>query len=273
MTRENYEQITVEGRGAVILLTLNRPERLNAWTPQMMRELVRAVRDANADPAIGAIVVTGAGRGFCAGADIGLQFAPALDGAGQGRRDPSLPITDDWVRLCRESKPMVAAINGPAVGVGLTMVLPFDYLVAAQGAKLSARFIKMGLVPELASSHFLVLRCGWGAASWLALSGTTVLADEAARLRLVDRVVPPEDVLAEALAVAAELAANPAPQLLMVKELLTRNANERNLEVVQQRELEALSVASKTPEHRVAVKAFLERRAPHVATLPSPGRD
>ena len=93
--------------------------------------------------------------------------------------------------MCRASKPLLAAINGPAIGVGLTMVLPFDQILAAEGAKLSARFVKMGLVPELASSHFLVARCGFGNASWLALSGTTVLAEEAARLGLVDVVAAP----------------------------------------------------------------------------------
>jgi enoyl-CoA hydratase/carnithine racemase len=142
------------------------------------------------------------------------------------------------------------------------MVLPFDQLVAAEGAKLSARFVKMGLVPELASSHYLVARCGWGAASWLALSGATILAEEALPMRLVDRVVPVERVVDEALAVASELAANPAPQLRMIKELLSANAAETDLAAVQKRELEALNIAYRTPEHREAVTAFLEKRAP-----------
>ena len=120
------------------------------------------------------------------------MFEPQLD---DGRDRPSragAERPDDWVRLCRESKPLVAAINGAAIGVGLTLVLPFDQLVAAEGAKLSARFVKMGLVPELASSHWLVTRCGFGAASWLALSGATVIAEEARELGLVDRVTSPE---------------------------------------------------------------------------------
>ena len=120
----------------------------------------------------------------------------------------------------------------------------------------------MGLVPELASSHFLVARCGFGAASWLALSGTTVLGDEAARLRLVTGPCPPEQVLDEAMAVAAELAGNPPTQLRMIKELLTENAMETDLDAVQRREGEALSVAYKTPEHHEAVRAFLEKRPP-----------
>ncbi|MDQ1424180.1 MAG: hypothetical protein QOD72_1678 [Acidimicrobiaceae bacterium] len=257
-----YEQILAERRDDVVVLTLNRPDRLNAWTPRMSAELVDAISKANDDNDVGAVVVTGAGRGFCAGADIGGQFAAKLDGEAANDAPSPETLRVDWVQFCRDSKPLVAAINGPCIGVGLTMVLPFDQLVAAEGAKLSARFVKMGLVPELASSHFLVARCGWGAASWLALSGTTILADEALRLRLVDRVVPVEQVLDEALAVASELAANPAPQLRMIKELLSANATETDLNLVQKREMEALNTAYRTPEHREAVSAFLEKRPP-----------
>ncbi|HET6873839.1 MAG TPA: enoyl-CoA hydratase-related protein [Acidimicrobiales bacterium] len=257
-----YEQILHEQRDDIVLLTLNRPQRLNAWTPRMSAELVHAIRAANGDSSVGAVVLTGAGRGFCAGADIGEQFAPAALGDGEAPAADVDPETGNWVDLCRESKPLVAAINGPAIGVGLTMVLPFDVLVAAEGAKLSVRFVKMGVVPELASSHFLVSRCGWGAASYLALSGATVLAEEARDIRLVDRVVPPERVVDEAIAVASEIAANPPPSVRMAKQLLTRNAVETDLGAVQRREAAALAVAYKTPEHAEAVRAFLEKRPP-----------
>ena len=261
-----YEQILSEQRGDVLLLTLNRPERLNAWTPKMSAELTDAIKRANDDRSIGAIVVTGAGRGFCAGADIGSQFAPGVE-AQEKKVAPEASSgavrVGEWVGLCRASKPLVAAINGPVIGVGLTMVLPFDVLIAAEGAKLSARFVKMGLVPELGSSHFLVTRCGFGNASWLALSGTTVLADEAKQLGLIDRVVAHEALMDEAMAVATELAGNPAPQLRMIKELLTQNAAESDLELVQRREGDALEVAYRTPEHHEAVRAFLEKRTPN----------
>jgi 2-(1,2-epoxy-1,2-dihydrophenyl)acetyl-CoA isomerase len=253
-----YEQILVEPVDAVVTITLNRPEKLNAWTPQMMEELTAAIVAANDDPAIGAIVVTGAGRGFCAGADIGAVFDTGLkDGHDEQPRERP---QHDWVGLCRQSKPLVAAINGASIGVGLTLVLSFDQIIAAKGAKLSCRFVKMGLVPELASSHFLTARCGFGAASWLALSGTTVLAEEAKQLGLVDRVVEPDALLAEASAVAAELAANPPTQVRLIKELLTANADESDLGAVQRREIEAMQVAYKTPEHAEAVAAFLEKR-------------
>lgn len=263
-----YEQILTDRHDAVVLITLNRPEKLNAWTPLMMAELTAAIGAANDDPDIGAIVVTGAGRGFCAGADIAAVFGQNLDGApapdpaadpGSERR----PAAVDWVLFCRSSKPLVAALNGPAIGVGLTMVLPFDQILAAEGAKLSVRFVKMGLVPELASTHFLVARCGHGAASWLALSGDTILADEAARLRLVDRVCSPDDLLEEALAVAGTLAANPPTAVRMIKDLLTANGAETDLGLVQSRELRALQQAYASPDHHAAVRAFLEGgRAP-----------
>src|SRR4051794_2611867 len=257
-----FEQILVEQVADVVRITLNRPERLNAWTPKMLREMTQVITDANDDTAVGAIVVTGAGRGFCAGADIGSQFAAGVEGKEREDRPAVDRSALDWVQLCRTSKPLVAAINGACIGIGLTMVLPFDQIIAADDAKLSARFVKMGLVPELASSHFLVARCGFGAASWLALSGATILGDEAARLRLVDRAVPVDRVVDEAMAVAAELAANPPTQLRMIKELLSLNATDGDLAAVQRREGEMLNKAYKTPEHQEAVRAFLEKRPP-----------
>src|SRR4051794_14940083 len=133
-----YEQIMVEQADAVLRITLNRPEKMNAWTPHMMGELTRAITAANDDRSIGAIVVTGAGRGFCAGADIEAVFDKGLK---EGHRESPEPRRrDDWVSLCRDSKPLIAAINGASIGVGLTLVLPFDQIIAARGAKLSARF-------------------------------------------------------------------------------------------------------------------------------------
>ena len=218
---------------------------------------------ANDDPAVGAVVFTGAGRGFCAGADIEGEFAPAVDGRGDRDRGRGPPPATDWVRLCRASKPLLAAINGPAIGIGLTMVLPFDQLIAAEGAKLSARFVKMGLVPELASSHFLVARCGFGNASWLALSGTTVLAEDAVRLRLVDVVVPPEQLLEVTMAPGRRAGrATRRPRCGSSRSCSPRNADETDLAEVQRRELAALEIAYTTPEHHEAVRAFLEKRPP-----------
>jgi enoyl-CoA hydratase/carnithine racemase len=253
-----YEQILVERHDDVVVLTLNRPDRLNAWTPRMTAELIDAIEVADADPAVGAMVMTGAGRGFCAGADIGAVFDAQL----QGDAEASVPQGDrDWVELIRTTKPIVAAVNGPAIGMGLTMILPFDRIVVADGAKLSIRFVKLGLVPELASTMFLPLRCGWGAASDLMLSGRTLMPDEALALGVVDEVVAPDEVLDAAIARARSYGANPTPQLRWIKQLLTQNANETDTAAAQRREIRRVAEAYTTPEHKEAVAAYLGRGA------------
>jgi enoyl-CoA hydratase/carnithine racemase len=259
-----YEQITYEVRREVAWITLNRPERLNAWTPHMATEQADAIERANADRAVGVIVMTGAGRGFCAGADMQDTFKTRIDGtdpggdtaAGQG----GMPAHIDWVGLARRSKPLIAAVNGAAVGIGMTMILPFDVIIASEKARFGMFFIKVGLVPELASTHFLVQRIGFGKASEMCLSGRLYAADEALRIGLADRVVAPEGLVDAAQQLGVEIAANPDPQLRMIKELLSRNGTATNLGEVQQRETEMLRHCWKTPEHKEAVQAFLEKR-------------
>lgn len=248
--------IRSERRDRVTLLTLDRPERLNAWTPRMAAELVDAIERANEDPAVGALILTGAGRGFCAGADMQETFESQLEGG----ETAGMPARTDWVALLRRSKPIVAAVNGAAVGVGMTMILPCDVIVASERAKFGMFFIRMGLVPELASTHFLVQRVGFGRASELCLSGRLVSAAEAYAGGLADRLVEPDALLATALEIAGGIAANPAPQLRMIKELLTRNACETDLALVQRREMQLLHDCYKTPEHAEAVRAFLTQK-------------
>ena len=254
--------ITAEQRGAVALITLNRPERLNAWTPRMASEQADAIRAANADESIGAIVMTGAGRGFCAGADMRDTFKKRLDGSDPGgntEESGGMPPDVDWVGLARESKPLVAAVNGPAVGIGTTMILPFDLIVASELAKFGMLFIKVGLVPELASTRLLVQRVGFGRASEMCLTGRLYDGAEANRMGLADRLAAPEQLLDTAIELAAEIAANPAPQLRMIKSLLTDNAVESDLRLVQRREHELIRECWRSPEHHRAVDAFLAR--------------
>jgi 2-(1,2-epoxy-1,2-dihydrophenyl)acetyl-CoA isomerase len=142
------------------------------------------------------------------------------------------------------------------------MILPFDRIVVADGAKLSVRFVKMGLVPELASSSFLPQRCGLGAASDLMLSGRTVLADEAVRIGLADELAAPDALVDVAIERARSYGENPAPQLRWIKQLLTENASETDPKAAQRREMAALNQAYATPEHKEAVAAFLEKRPP-----------
>lgn len=253
-----FEQIVTEVRDDVLLLTLNRPERLNAWTPVMSAELIDAIETADADDAIGAIVITGAGRGFCAGADIDATFNAQLDGDDRAARPSGVR---DWVDVVRRSKPIVAAVNGHAVGIGLTMILPADRIIASTAAKFSLRFVKMGLVPELASSHFLPARVGIAAASDLMLSGRIIEADAALAIGLADEVVAPDALVERAVEQAREYADNPKPHLRWIKQLLTLNADETDTDLVQRREHEFLELAYRSDEHQAAVRAFVARRS------------
>ena len=254
----SFDTILSHAHDDVQVITLNRPDRMNAWTYHMAEELAAAINAANDDDNIGAIVLTGSGRGFCAGADVEAVFKAQAEGETLARSEDA----QDWVGQVRRSKPMVAAINGATIGMGLTMVLPLDYLVAAEGAKLSARFVKMGVVPELASSRFLFARLGFGQASELMLSGRTVEASEALSLGLVDAVVPGDQLLDGAISVARSMGENPREGVRMIKELITQNAVETDLNTVQRREGEALRRAYESPEHKEAIAAFLERRTP-----------
>jgi enoyl-CoA hydratase/carnithine racemase len=261
-----YEQITYETRGAVALVTLARPDKLNAWTPRMGEEQAHAIARANADPAVGAIVMTGAGRGFCAGADMEATFKSRLDGVDPGEDTQNgsggMPATLDWVGLLRKSKPLVAAVNGAAVGIGMTMILPFDVIVASESAKFGMLFIKVGLVPELASTHFLVQRMGFGRASEMCLSGRLYPGAEAYQAGLVDVLTTADDLLPKAFAIAESIASNPDPMLRMTKQLLTENGSATDLAAVQERESVLLRECWKSAEHKEAVSAFLEKRPP-----------
>ena len=155
---------------------------------------------------------------------------------------------------------MVAAVNGAAIGMGLSMILPFDRIVSGRSAKFSARFIKVGVVPELASTMFLPQRVGFGAASDLMLSARIIDAEEASQIGLIDELVDDDALLDTAFARARSYAENAPPHLLWVKDLLTVNMGETDVAATQQREIAALEAAYRTPEHREAVAAFLEKR-------------
>ena len=259
----NYEQIIYDLRGAVALITLNRPERLNAWTQTMEDEFIDAIDTAAADSGVGCVVVTGAGRGFCAGADIG-GWDRGLKGEAGARPSkllreggsPEVPIA-----LTR-GKPVIAAVNGPAVGVGLTMTLSCDIRIASEAARFSARFVKVGLTPECGSSRYLPLVAGLPNALFLVLTGRIIDAPEALQRRLVDRVVPPDQLMPEAFKLAEEIAANPRDAVWMAKRLLHQNVTESNLRAVVTLESYSIRERQTEPDHREAVTAFTEKREP-----------
>ncbi len=255
-----YETILTDVADGVLTITMNRPERLNAWTYQMGDELQDAIEQGNANDDVGAIILTGAGRGFCAGADIQDLFKAQADSGEVGGSASGKPR--DWVKLIRESKPCIAAVNGAAIGLGITQILPMDYIIASTEAKFSVRFVKMGLVPELASSHFLAARCGFGTSSELMLTGRIVPAPEALALRMIDKVVSPEELLPTATALAKDMGSNPQSALRSIKTLLSQNMMETDLKEIQVREGKALAVCYESPEHHEAINAFLEKREP-----------
>lgn len=260
-TSMTYEQIRYERRDDVAILTLDRPDKLNAWTRRMSAEMTDAVQVANADSAVCAIVMTGEGRGFCAGADVDDQFKARLDARDAGR-DSGGWLDDDWVTVVRRAKPMVAAVNGAAVGIGMTMVLPFDAIVASEEAKFGMLFIKMGLTPELASTYYLAQRVGFGHASELCLSGRLIKGAEAAAIGLANKVVAHADLLEAALAMARSMGAGPDRQLRYIKDLLTKNAANPDHASVLRLENEYLEASIRSAEHREAIAAFREKRPP-----------
>jgi 2-(1,2-epoxy-1,2-dihydrophenyl)acetyl-CoA isomerase len=259
-----YQHILYETRGRVALITLNRPEKLNAWTPVMESEFIDAVKHASGDPGVGAIVVTGAGRGFCAGADIrgwseGLSTRderPPDSPVNARDGSPEVPIT-----LSR-GKPIIAAVNGPSVGIGLTMPLACDIRIASDRATFSARFVKVGLTPECGSTRYLPLVAGLSNALYLALTGRIIDANEAKERGLVDRVVPHERLLDEAFALAEEIAANPTEAVWAAKRLLHENAVEEDLRRVVSQEVHMIREMRRLPAHAEAVRAFVEKRQP-----------
>ncbi len=267
----DYETILYERRGPhlpaarqVGVITLNRPQKLNAWNPRMEAEFIDAVSAAASDKQIGALVVTGAGRAFCAGGDIS-GWSENL--AARGERPPESPLLDqdgspEVPIVLRRGKPIIAAINGPAIGVGLTMPLACDIRIASERATFSVRFVKVGLTPECGSSRNLPSVAGLANALYLALTGRIIDAAEARQRGLVDRVVPHERLMDEAMALAEEIAANPGDAVWAAKRLLHENAAETDLRRVVTQEGHVLREVRVLPDHAEAVRAFMEKREP-----------
>jgi enoyl-CoA hydratase/carnithine racemase len=216
----NYTQIRYGVEDGVATVTLHRPERLNAYTVEMGDEVVAAFAAARDDAAVRAVVLTGSGRAFCAGVDLEHLKAHLARGAGEaegaaeppgGGRRPARLGEEAFLRrfpleLLHFPKPVIAAVNGPAIGVGVTMILPCDVRLAAEGARLGLTFARLGLLPGLGSTHLLPRLVGLSRALELVLSARPINAFEAAQIGLVSRVVAPDDLLAEARALARSMA-------------------------------------------------------------------
>jgi enoyl-CoA hydratase/carnithine racemase len=259
-----HEMIIAEQHGRVGVIKFNRPERLNALHPTMMAEARQQVEEWNADPSVGAIVITGEGRAFCAGADIaGWRREIERREEGGERERPEREGRDaNWTSLWQRSKPAICAINGPAIGAGLTITLPCDVRIASPQARLSMRFVRVGVLPELASTLILPQIVGVTHALELMLSGRIISGEEAGRIGLVNRVVPAESLLDDAIATAAEIAFNPAESLAAVKRQVWENLTKANYLEVMAEEMREFALAQARPQFKEAVTAFREKRDP-----------
>jgi enoyl-CoA hydratase/carnithine racemase len=245
----------------VATITFNRPDRLNAWTPPLGVAYHDALAAADADPEVRAIVVTGAGRGFCAGADMG-----DLDEISPGNH-PEIIDTRDHTFARSLRKPVIAAVNGAAAGMGLTFAAMCDLRIAAANAKLTTAFARRGLIAEHGLSWLLVRLIGPAAALDLLLSGRVVLAEEAAALGLVNRVVPAGEALAAAQAYAADLAAHCSPTSMAVIKRQVREDQERGLAAAYAAADAAMDVSLDGPDLTEGVASFTEGRPPRFPPL------
>ncbi len=262
-------QIETSLDGGVLTLTLNRPDKLNAYTAQMGRELAEAFQRADTDDAVRVVIVTGAGKGFCAGADLS-GGADSFGGAGAeqvfGKGGPVRQGGSFVEAIFNCRKPSIAAINGAAVGVGLTLTLPMDIRLAAEGARFGFVFARRGLVPEAGSAWFLPRIVGLPQALRWCYSGRVFDAAEALRGGLVEAVVPAEDLLARAREIAREIVDNTAPvAIALTRQMLWRcSAEPSPLGLLAIDGAMALHLGA-GPDVGEGVAAFLERRPPHFA--------
>lgn len=256
------QPVLTERRGAVELVTLNRPARLNAWTNTMEDQYFDALEAADADPEVRAIVVTGAGRGFCAGADMDdLGAAPEASDAEIDRDRPRhLPLT---IR-----KPVVAAVNGAAAGLGFVEALYCDVRFASPDAVFITAFARRGLVAEYGLSWLLPRLVGHGRASDLLLSGRRVDGEEAARIGLVEHLVPADELVARAVAYAADLATSCSPwSMATIKAQLALDA-ERSFAASVGHADTLMRASFRGADLTEGVASFTERRPPAFSPLP-----
>ena len=267
-----YEQIDYALDGAVLTITLNRPDKLNAYTPVMMRELIDAFHRADSDDAVRAIVVTGAGRAFCAGADLSGGGSACDRASTPMLADGTIDYTHDSVRdlagrltleMFKSLKPVIAAINGPAVGVGLTMTLAMDIRLLADDAKIGMVFARRGILAEGASTYFLPRLVGLGKALEWSLSGRYIPAAEALASGLVNGVHPTAEVVAAAQEMARDMAANTAPlSVALTRQLLWQGLGWSHPMDAHRIESRGVYTLGRMPDAREGVASFLEKRAP-----------
>jgi len=272
----DFTQIRLAVADGIATITLSRPDKLNAFTGTMMTELIAAFDATDADDAVRAVIVTGDGRAFCAGADLSAGAATfdyeALGSASPMRADGTTDYGHDAVRdgggrvtlrIFASLKPVIAAINGPAVGIGATMLLPMDIRIAADTARFGFVFARRGIVPEAASSWFLPRVVGIARALEWCFSGRVFDAAEALSGGLVSRVVPAADLLAEATRVAREIADNAAPvSVALTRQMLWRMLGAASPMDAHRLDSRAIWSRGRSADAKEGVTSFIAKRPP-----------
>ena len=256
---ETESDVLVTSTGGVATITLNRPAALNALTIPMKERLLAALRAVGADAAVRAVVLTGAGRAFCAGQDLRERLEPGAPGLGEELRLRFNPI----VRALRElPQPVIAAVNGVAAGAGASLAFACDLRIAAEGASFVLAFGRIGLVPDSGATWTLPRLVGSARAAEMALLGDAIGATEALRIGLVSRIVPGESLASEAAAMAERLATAGAPGATTATKRLLAAAFDRDLDAALEAEMAAQDRAGAHPDHAEGLAAFLEKRPP-----------
>lgn len=257
----SYETVTWEQSGAVGRLTLNRPASLNAWTTQLGEELLAVVSGEAAQDSVRAVLVTGAGRGFSSGADLRAGFDPADDGMPDIRKELHDVYHPAITGIRRLPKPVVAAVNGPAVGIGCSLALACDLVLAAESAFFALAFVNIGLMPDGGSTAFVPPAVGRARAFEMALLGERVPAPQALEWGLVNRVYPDDRLMDEASSLARRLAAGPTRSYAGSKQALNRFIY-GDLDAQLELEAELQHALGRTGDFAEGVAAFVEKRDP-----------
>ena len=267
-----YETLKTEMDEGVMTLTLNRPDRLNALTTQMIQDLLDVLDEIDANDDVRAVIVTGAGRGFCAGADLGSggsTFDSGSAGGGEGgadERESAVPRDGGGLislRLFECKKVVIAAINGPAVGVGVTMTLPMDIRIASEQAKMGFVFARRGIVPEACSSWFLPRVVGISQAMKWVASGRVFPASEALAGGLVSELLSPDELLPRAREIAREIAQNTsAVSIALSRQLLWKMLGADHPMEAHKLDSRSIQYMGASPDAYEGVQSFLEKRDP-----------
>ncbi len=260
----NYQTILYEVSEGILTLTLNRPENLNAFNEQMQQEMIDACDQADADDEVKAIIVTGAGRAFCAGADLSIGGNTFDD---DRRSDRPSGLNPDGgglltLRLYELNKPIIAAINGPAVGVGITMTLAMDIRLAAENAKFGFVFARRGIVPEACSSYFLPRVVGISQALEWCYSGRVFPAEEALAGGLVKKILPGRTLLDEAQRIAEDIRDNTAPvSVALIRHMMWKMLGADHPIEAHKIDSRGVYHRGRSPDANEGVESFLEKRS------------